>query len=271
MPTLDDFAPLRAEVEEELGTPLDALANDPIPVLARPPQLSETRPLWAVKVGERAAVSAKAQWVEPLQGVVDRLGHEELFAVFGAYEMARVTLPDGVGLWGPSWYYVGDQHTFQPPDDNRPVQLTPEQLAATVDFDVFWHCQAKPLVGFGVFEDDQLAALAIVTPTFESTWEIGVDAAPQARGRGLGLAVVGAAGRWILQNDRLVLATTAPWNIPSARTLRSVGLSHVLSDMIALTGPFTVPPQPLGFPYPGAEVYNHYPNWAMNQHILPRQ
>ena len=272
MTVLNDFPPLRTELEETLDVGLDALDADPIPVLASAKRQSEARPLWAVRIGDRGVVSVREQWVEPLNAVVEHLAPEELFSILGAYQMARVTLPDGIGVWGPSWYYAGDERTFDPPDDDRPVQLTTDQLATAVDFDIFWHCrQQGAVMGFGIFEDDELAALATVYHTFEKVWEIGVEVAPQVKGRGLGRAVVGAAGRWILQNGRLVMAVTAPWNVPSARTMRSVGLRYVMSDMRPTTGRMMVPPQPLGQPYPGVELYNSYPAWAMNQHIRPKQ
>ena len=60
------------------------------------------------------------------------------------------------------------------------------------------------------------------------------------------------------------------FNVPSARTLRSVGLQYAFMDMRVLPGPFKVPAQPLGRPYPGAQVYDYYPRWAMNQDISPK-
>lgn len=271
MTTLDDFEPLRASLEERLGTSLEALDANPIPVVASEKREGETSPLWALKVGERAIVSAQARWVEPLQAVVDHLVPDELFSIFGAYEMARVTLPDGVGVWGPSWCYIGDERTFHPPEDDRPIQFKRDELLNLVDYEIFWHCSAdEALMGFGIFEEDRVVALATVRPSYERAWEIGMEVAPHAKGRGLGRAVVGAAGCWILQNKRLILAWTAPWNVPSARTLRSVGLKYVLADMNTTSGRFRVPPQPLGQPYSGIELYNHYPDWAMNQHILPK-
>ena len=83
-------------------------------------------------------------------------------------------------------------------------------------------------------------------------------------------AVVAAAARWILDNGRIVLATVGQFNVPSARTLRSVGLQYTFMDIKGLPGPFKVPPQPLGRPYPEAQVYDYYPRWAINDDILPK-
>ena len=56
-----------------------------------------------------------------------------------------------------------------------------------------------------------------------------------------------------------MMASVGPPNIPSARTLRSVGLRYLMSDMRGVEGPFRAPPQPMGRPYPGAPIYDSYP------------
>jgi GNAT superfamily N-acetyltransferase len=201
---------------------------------------------------------------------VESLHPDLLFSTFGASELARVTLPYGFGVWGPAWLLFADEASWRPIEDDRPVQLNRPELAG-VDYDIFWHCEADgPLAGFGIFEDGRLVALATVRDDGDPVWEIGMDVAPDSKGRGLGRAVVNAAGRWILENGRLILATTAPFNVPSTRTLRSLGLRYLLSEMKGREGLFQVPPQPLGSPYPGAKVYDYYPRWAMNQGIQPR-
>ena len=96
-----------------------------------------------------------------------------------------------------------------------------------------------------------------------------MDVVPGAKGRGLGRSVVTAAAQWILKNGRTVMASVGPPNVPSARTLRSVGLRYLMSDLRGVEGPFRVPPQSLGRPYPGAPIYDSYPRWAVNQDIQP--
>ena len=59
--------------------------------------------------------------------------------------------------------------------------------------------------------------------------------------------------------------------VPSARTLRSVGLRHVFTAMNGTEGIMQIGPQTLGLPYPSAEVHNLYPEWAMNKNILPKR
>ena len=66
------------------------------------------------------------------------------------------------------------------------------------------------------------------------------------------------------------LATVGTFNIPSARTLRSVGLRYAFMTIEGRPGPFMVMPQPLGSPRKGETLYNNYPDWAMTKGILPR-
>ena len=126
------------------------------------------------------------------------------------------------------------------------------------------------MAAFGVHEDGRLAALATVVDRGEPVLEIGMEVAPGAKGRGLGRAVVAAAARWIVESGSVALATVAGFNVPSARTLRSVGLDYLFMDLEGKRGPVSVPPQTLGAPYPGAKLYDYYPRWAMNQEIMPK-
>ena len=84
--------------------------------------------------------------------------------------------------------------------DDRPVQPSAEELAETVNHRIFLNCfEDEAMTGFGIFEHGKLASLAAVRAEDDRVWEIGVDTAPEAEGRGLGRAVVSAVGRWILE------------------------------------------------------------------------
>lgn len=258
-------------LERRLGAPLSALGRDPTPVLAVSPDAGgDSVPLRALRLGEGGVVVARPEWVDPLRERVSDLALDQLFTVFGAYEMARVTLPDGIAVWGPNWNIFADAESLRPAEGPRPRRLDADDFAR-VDFGVFWHCEsAHPAAGFGVYEEDRLLALATATDEGDPVMEIGVDVAPGAQGRGLGRAVVSAAGRWIVAQGKIAMATVAPWNVPSTRNLRSVGLRHLYTDLIGVEGPFRVGPQPLGTPLPGMEVHDWYPRWAMNKDIRPR-
>ncbi len=266
-PRLIDRA--RPWIEEQLGFPLPLRAPRGLPIVRAVPGREAAAPLWAIRVGPIVAVSVRPEIEAETRRVVLGLHPDQLFSVLGTYELSRVTLPHGAAVWGPVPNYIADESTWRPAGDSRPVRLSTKRLAA-VDWDTFWHCDKKPLGAFGIYEAGNLEALATVADHGESMWEIGVDVTPDLKSRGLGRAVVSAAGDWILESGQTVHATAAFWNVPSSRTLRSVGMQYVFSTMTARPGPFRVPPQPLGRPLPDAGVYDQYPRWAMNHDILPR-
>ena len=261
-----------AMIESTLGAGLDAFGADPIPVIGQPSEFNGL-PLAAIRLDRGALVSARNDWLEALRPAVTNLHAEMLFSVFGAYELARVTQPDGFSAWGPVFFFFGDASTWKDPKDPRVVRFSEDDLAA-VDYKRFWHCYSgEAHDGYGVMEDGELVALAAVLHYGEGVEEIGMDVMPEARGHGIGRAVVAAAGTAIIERENLALATTSPWNVPSARTLRSAGFRYSYSQMMAFNafdGAFPMPAQPLGRPYPGARMVNYYPAWAMNQDVEPR-
>ena len=168
-------------LEERLGVPESEMRSGRTPVVALGG--SAHGPLRGVKVGGRTIVACRPEWVGRLQEIVDDLDPDLLFSMFGAYELARVTLRDGVGIWGPSWYLFADEETWRPLEDDRVVMLEPSQLQ-DVDYRFFWHCRPDSLAGFAIYEGDRLAALAAVWDEGEPMWEIGMDVVQDAKLRG---------------------------------------------------------------------------------------
>ncbi|MDP6666231.1 MAG: GNAT family N-acetyltransferase [Dehalococcoidia bacterium] len=237
------------------------------PKLDVTPDHEDSQPFFAVRVDQTVAVAARNEWLDELRPILADLHPDLLFSVAGTYELSRVTLPDGVAVWGPVPCYVADESTWRPVDDARSVKLSEPQLAE-VDFEMFWHAAGpEGLAHFGVYEDGRLMALASASDKGHSIYEIGVEARQGAQGRGLGTAVVSAAGDWILEQGAVPFASAATWNVPSGRNLRRLGMRYVYSALISWEGPFQVPPQPLGQPMRGQPVFNRYPAWAMNKDI----
>lgn len=269
---------LKQWLSKSLRVPISELSNGTTSVVATEPDemddpwlgYSPCPPLRAVRIGNSTVISAREEWIHDLRELAGLLHPDILFSTFGAYELARVTLPHGVAVWGPDYYLFGDERTVKVDEDRRVSYLEPADLVG-IDYSTFWHCRPNSLAAFAVFDNKNLVALATVWPIGDPFFEIGMDVLPNARGNGLGGAVVGAAARWILSQGKIVTASAAPFNTPSLRTLRSVGLTYVFSKMKGLEGPMKLFPQQLGVPLPNTPVYNYYPDWAMNSAILPRE
>ena len=255
-------------VEKSLGVSLSDMDEETIPIV--PINNEEVNPLRGLKIGNQAVIGCRSEWIEKLRPIVDGLNLDLLFSMFGAYELARVTMLDNVGIWGPSWYLFADEPELQTVDTDRVVKLEPSQLI-NIDYRFFWHCQPDSLAGFAIYDEKKLVALATVWDDGEPMWEIGMDVVQNSKLKGLGRSVVGAAAKWIVQNGRTALASTAQFNVPSARTLRSTGLTYGFASLHGTVGSMNLAPQALGAPFPGAETTNLYPRWAMNHEILPNK
>lgn len=258
-------------IERTLGAPpLLDVAWPEVGIVAQDAAHRAGPPLVAFRTGMAVNVSAREGWLPRVEAVCRDMHPDLLFSALGTYDLSRITLPDGFGVWGPVPHYLADETTWRPVEDDRPVRMSQDQLEA-VDWQIFWHCGSEgQLATFGIYESGRLAALATVTDQGERMWEIGVDVVPDSGGRRLGSAVVSAAGNWILENGGLIYATAAAWNVPSSRNLRTLGMRYVFSTLVARPAPFRMPPQPLGSPLPGAEMRDQYPRWAMNRDILPK-
>lgn len=259
---------VRPWIEVSLGYELPDKAGES-PRLEAAPTGENSHPFFAVRIDQVVLATARSEWIERLRPIFDELHPDLLFSIFGAYELSRVTLGDEVAVWGPVPSYVADETTWRPVDDARPVKLSDSQLAE-VDFQVFWHCTGtgpEVLAHFGIYENGQLVGLSSVSYLGHNIYEIGIDALQGLQSRGLGSAVVSAAGNWIFDQGGFPFATAAPWNVPSTRTIRKLGMKYVYSAMIGQNGPFLAPPQPFGQPLPGRAIYNFYPSWAMNKEI----
>lgn len=256
-------------ISRQLGYPIEYPSKGKLLAVRAGPEGSDP-PLIGFRIDTAVAFSVSPAWVDRVRILVSDLHPDQTFSVLGAYELSRITLPDGVAVWGPIPNYVADANTWRPLKDRRPVLLTDAQLAA-VDWNVFWHCERNsPIAAFGIYEGETLVALATVEVRGGGLMEIGVDVAPGRTGQKLGSAVVSAAGNWIHDNGGIIHATVAFWNVPSSRNMRALGMHYVFSFMRARKGPFLVPPQPIGKPLPGVAVQDAYPRWAMNSEILPK-
>ena len=262
---------LRSWLEGRLGTPLRELTGAPVRVLELAACENAPPPLLAVKMDESALMTARPAWQPDLSRAIQAMSVEELFSIYGVYEISRVTMTDGFSAWGPYLCYAGDEASMNLVTDPRVSHLDPEEVQAAADPKIFWHCfQDEAPEGFGAFEDGKLVSLATIRRESDDLVEIGIDSAPDHKGRGLGRAVASAAARHILDQGKLVWWTTSPWNVPSSRLAKSVGMPHLWSEMICWEHPLMIPPQPLGSPTPNARMENYYPDWARNRSIQPR-
>ena len=262
-------------IEDYKGISYSKLSDTEVPIFLTKRQIGsgdgERKDLIAIEIeGKRGLVVSNESLLPELESLIDRLDPTTIYSSYGFFEMSRITLEYGISVWGPDWFLFCDNETVNTQTDPRVEQVDTVDLSA-VDYDEFWHCDPQALTGFAIRQGENIAALATLTKRNEPVYEIGMDVSQSQQGTGLGRAVVSSAAQWVLKNGDIPMAVLSPFNIPSMRTLTSSGLRYLFQSMSGATEEFRVPPQPLGMPRPNTKMYNHYPDWAINNQILPKK
>ena len=93
---------LRPWLEIYSGVPLASFGLESMPVLLRSQPLSEPTGLLAIRLGQQSAmVVDDADLALKLQPLVYDLHPDTIFSTFGVFELSRLTLSQGISVWGP--------------------------------------------------------------------------------------------------------------------------------------------------------------------------
>ena len=224
-------------------------------------------PFRAVKINGKTAFTANKYIIKNLEPIISKLSTDEIFSTFGSFELSKITLPFGYGVWGPTWFMFTDTFCFDFSKDINVIDINEIEIL-NIDNKIFWHVAIQESIkSYGVYKNNNLIAVSTVQDRGDDVYEISMDVHPNAQSSGLGKALVSKAVNYVISLDKIAMASVGIFNIPSNRTLRSVGMEMLITDMKGLPGDFMIEPQPLGEPAPVYTVLNRYPYWAMNQNI----
>ncbi|MFL2763926.1 MAG: GNAT family N-acetyltransferase [Dehalococcoidia bacterium] len=224
-------------------------------------------PFRAVKINGKTAFTANKHILKKLEPIISKLSTDEIFSTFGSFELSKITLPFGYGVWGPTWFMFTDTFCFDFSKDINVIDINEIEIL-NIDNKIFWHVAIQESIkSYGVYKNNNLIAISTVQNRGDDVYEIAMDVHPNAQYSGLGKALVSKAVNYVVSLDKIAMASVGIFNIPSNRTLRSVGMEMLITDMKGLPGDFMIEPQPLGEPARGHTVLNRYPYWAMNQNI----
>ena len=254
-------------INSQFDENISGLGDDKYVVVRSDNKFLKNKQIWVIKYIKSTIIFSQNKWVSDLEHFITNMDKEMLFSIYGAFELGRVLSKDKIRINGPSYYLFGDRDNCNLEVDPRAFVASREEMES-LDKEIFWHCDIDNAVsGLAVKNNGQISALATIVDEGEGVYEIGMEVHRDSQGLGMGKAVVNAAVQWILNVGGIPLATVGPFNVPSARTLRSVGLKYYMMDMSGEFGEFIVPPQALGTPVKNMDIYNLYPDWAMNNLI----
>ena len=86
------FGLLQPWLDHQLGISINSADADPVSVYSTPPRQQDQYGLWGVRVGEKGVITTRSEWLTPLKRSVADLSVDQLFSIFGAYELSRITL-----------------------------------------------------------------------------------------------------------------------------------------------------------------------------------
>lgn len=238
-----------ARLADQFGVPAEALRAPGVRVIAHGPALAEYHGVyvWAMSASAASAdtsviVSAPPALLDETQAALAEKAANTTGAALDP-EFWRMTLGERMeGVVGPSYQGYLDAGVFRPLVDNPARMLTAGErasgalaaLAAACPVDEWEHSAILPDdEPIFVVADAGGALLAAASLTGEGGDQVGVGVVtrPEARGRGLGRAVVSALSAWALPRGPVVHYQTLRANTGSVAIARSLGYQDVASAL----------------------------------------
>lgn len=133
--------------------------------------------------------------------------------------------------YGPGWLTYCDPASFRPRDDRSVCILDDTnaaeigQLAEVVGWsELFRENSSQWIARFGLFQDRELASVAMLRAWGRQIGSLTVATRPECRGRGCASQVVSRATRWLFEETDLVPQyDTALHNLASLRVAHGLG------------------------------------------------
>lgn len=212
------------------------------------------KPLYVATMGRGVVASCHPERTAWLRATLAERDRDDIFAPTTISELARYVACDGQVLCGPSIAFACAAESFRPPADPDGVSISVIEGEAV--FDLYQHPgfgnalsyrpdNPRPDVAAAVARrGGEIVGMAGMSADSETLWQIGIDVVAEARGAGIGRALVGHLTEVAFQHRRV------PAYIAHVSNLRSQGVAVSLGYRPAWTHLFTLdaPPEKIGLP-----------------------
>jgi len=94
------------------------------------PKTENGETLIALRIEDVVVCAGRPEWQEQVRELFVELHPDILFSNAGSYELSRITLPDGVFVWGPVPCYIANEKSWRPVADDRVVHMDTSQVDA---------------------------------------------------------------------------------------------------------------------------------------------
>jgi GNAT superfamily N-acetyltransferase len=203
------------------------------------------KPLLVVTMGAGVVASCHPERLEWLR---DLLAGQRRDAIFGASiiaQLAQAVAEDGHWLAGPDLAYVCSRADFRPaaaplPGGVEIAVVERDGMAALYAHEGFHNALGYSLMhpcpdmlATVATRDGAVVGVAGASADCDTLWQIGVDVVPEARGAGLGRALVSRLTDAVFDAGRVPYYTTAVSNIASRSLALGLGYRPVWTAMYA--------------------------------------
>jgi len=194
-------------------------------VRINPPERNSWRGVYILTFDKSACVFAPEDLLAPIQAATADLDADAVLE----HDTWQQILGDQIHLmFGPVVHHYRDDLTGMEPDpDARRINPRDADALTALRGSVPWEewasagFTAQPAMLFGIFEDDRLLAAANLTNGPDASSDVGLVLHPDARGKGYGVRIAGAAARQALLLHGVArfraLASSAPTMAIAAR------------------------------------------------------
>ena len=250
----------------EPGVRLLARPDEGGPRLAAARRLRPNRPSFsAVSLGDGVVVSASRELLPALAPLFEQIERDQAFEPERLATVSGLLRPHGLWIRGPGTRLVCGQDTLTPhmvPDDFRmvvepdpPIERVRELGSGqpgghepdgrapgssawpnAIDDNQFSGALPTTVLAVG-YGDGRVVGVAAATAEAPRLWQIGLDVAAEARGRGLGTALVAAVAQHVVAAGRVPWYAVAPANLRSLRAAVSAGFHPAWLEVRAVARP----------------------------------
>lgn len=245
---------VREMLAAECGCAPEDFLADGVRVVAQPARnrspLARPYPAWApsflaISMGKGAVVAAKRSIRAEVQAAFRDVDRDGVFMPSQLLAVHASLAPHGLTVYGPYPRLVAAEDTIRQrpvPDGYRLVieaqpsrerlqTLGPERWPNAIS--LRRERERRQLATIWAGED--LAGVAMIGSDTPLLWQIGIDVAPEHRGRGLAPVLTAALGRYALDAGCIPFYGVAPANLASINTALSAGFR--LAWVEAFTSP----------------------------------
>ncbi|HCI86189.1 MAG TPA: hypothetical protein DHV68_05035 [Dehalococcoidia bacterium] len=183
-------------------------------------------------------------WAEEIFGPEPKTTRDELFMPERMGKMADLVRPEGLLLYGPFPRFAVSHssltHIESPAEYS--VRVVGQEGADAIGQRAKWHNAiykvptetARPTMIAAIAErESEIAGVCGASADSPYMWQLGIDVAPEHRGRGIAPALTSAVAGAVLDEGKMPYYGTSASNIPSMRTALAAGFKPMWVEVLS--------------------------------------